>query len=388
MAGDDSQDQSQKTEEPTQHRLEEARKKGQIVFSREFITFVMFTAFTISLLAIGDYIYNSIIRRLAVFISAPHQFMMDSGNIMIVSSDAVIDMLPVFLIPMLILAFSAIAAGLMQTRFNISGDPLKPKLERISLMKGFGRVFSRKSLVEFLKGIVKITVIGVVCYYVLKPYFSFIETLPEYSLREVTGSIETLVLKVMLWVCIISAFMGGLDYLYQRYEYMKNNRMSIKDIREEFKQQEGDPHIKGKLKAIRAERARKRMMAEVPKADVVITNPTHYAVALKYDGKKMRAPMLVAKGADKVAQRIREVAEEHKVPIMRNPPLTRALYEAVDLDEEIPLEHYKAVAEVISYVYKLKGKNFGGGSGAGAGGGSGAGGAPSTPAIIPQIKLK
>lgn len=180
--------------------------------------------------------------------------------------------------------------------------------------------------------------------------------LASYDPMEMLGFLSFLSLKIMVGACCVMFIVAILDYVYQRFEFMKQMRMSKQEIKDEHKQQEGDPLVKSKLRQIRMERARQRMMANVPSADVVITNPTHFAVALKYDTGIMGAPICIAKGVDTVAFRIRELAEELDIPVVENPPLARALHASVDLDEEIPYEHYKAVAEVISYVYRLKGK--------------------------------
>jgi flagellar biosynthetic protein FlhB len=167
---------------------------------------------------------------------------------------------------------------------------------------------------------------------------------------------QAISIKVLTAICIFLFLLAIIDYLYQRFNILKSLRMSKHELKEEYKQQEGDPHVKQRLRALRRERAQKRMMANVPKADVIITNPTHYAIALKYDAATMQAPVLLAKGADEVAARIREKAGEHKIPIIRNPPLARILYDTTDVDDEIPIEHYQAVAKIIGYVYRLKGK--------------------------------
>ena len=197
---------------------------------------------------------------------------------------------------------------------------------------------------------------AVVAYYAVAPYFPHIKQLPDISVAGTLSYLFVTSRRMLIGICIIMFFIAIFDYLYQRYEYLKSLRMSKQEVRDEYKQQEGDPQVKQRLRQIRMERARKRMMAAVPTADVIVTNPTHYSVALKYDQATMRAPKVVAKGLDNIAMRIREVAKEHDIPLYENPPLAQALYATVDIDREIPAEHYKAVAEVISYVYRIKGK--------------------------------
>jgi flagellar biosynthetic protein FlhB len=223
-------------------------------------------------------------------------------------------------------------------------------------MAGAKRLFSSRSLVEFAKGLLKLGIVGGVSWYLMRPEFDRLERFTGFDVMQMLAVLNDLSLRLMGAVLAVMTAIAGLDFFYQKFQLMKSLRMSREDMREEYKQQEGDPMIKGRLKQLRLERARRRMMAEVPKADVVITNPTHFAVALRYDQTAMAAPRVVAKGADLVAKRIRELAEEAKVPIVENPPLARALFATVELDQEVPPEHYKAVAKVISYVMALRGR--------------------------------
>jgi flagellar biosynthetic protein FlhB len=223
-------------------------------------------------------------------------------------------------------------------------------------MKGLKRMFSMRSFVEFFKGIIKITIVGMICYSEIKGEIQDIPKSISMDMYELLSYLAGLCLKILVGACVALFFISILDYMYQKYEFMKSMKMTKQEIKDEYKQQEGDPHIKGKLKQIRMEKARKRMMAAVPTADVVITNPIHYAVALKYDQANGKAPVVVAKGVDKVAEKIKEIANENKVAIVRNPTLSRQLYADCELEQEVPFQHYQAVAEVISYVYKLKGK--------------------------------
>ena len=213
-----------------------------------------------------------------------------------------------------------------------------------------------RSVVEFIKSLLKITIVGSVAYIVVHPNIDYVRLMPDEDIQDIMHYLGAVTGKMLIGVTTVMFLIAALDYFYQRFEYMKNMRMTKQEIKDEYRQQEGDPHIKQKLRAIRRDRVRKRMMAEVPKSDVVITNPTHFAVALKYDEATMQAPKVLAKGKDKVALRIREIAEENKIPIVRNPPLARALYDNAEIDKEIPIEQYQAVAKVIGYVYKIKGK--------------------------------
>jgi flagellar biosynthetic protein FlhB len=352
----DEQDQSQKTEEPTSKKLEDAKKKGQGVNSREITNLFMLGAAAVVVTAILPGIMGNLASAMRPFLARPHLMHVGdadaSSGLMNIGGDLMAAMAG----PLAIFVVAALASGFVQRGFNFSAESMKPELKKISLLKGFKRLFSLRSVTEFAKGVAKLVIVGAVGVATVMPELEGLELLTSMSPEQFMDRIYVLVTRLLIGVCAVVALIAGLDYLYQRFEFMKQMRMSRQEIKDEYKQTEGDPHIKGKIRQLRQERARGRMMAAVPDADVVLTNPTHYAVALKYDDKTMGAPTLVAKGADLVAKRIREVAEESEVPIVENPPLTRALYAAVDLDQEVPVEHYKAVAEVIGYVWRLKGK--------------------------------
>lgn len=351
-----NEDPSQKTEEPTQHRLEQAQKKGQIAYSREVNNFFVMLALALMIAWIFPNLLDRVKLTLAPYITRPHDVPISAASLRDILSDTFLDMGVILLAPLSIVVLLVLGAAFIQSKFLFAVERIKPKLEKISVLKGVKRLFSMRSVVEFLKGIVKISIVTVVGVIAVQDDLPRLRVLASYEVLEILGFLSALALKVMVGVCCVMFLVAILDYIYQRHEFMKQMRMSKQEIKDEYKQQEGDPHIKSKLRQIRMERARQRMMANVPSADVVITNPTHYAVALTYDTSIMGAPVLVAKGVDAVAFRIRDLAKEHDIPIVENPPLARALHAAVDLDEEIPYEHYKAVAEVISYVYKLKGK--------------------------------
>lgn len=353
---DESQDESQKTEEPTHKRLQDALKRGQIFSSKEVSNLAILMVLALALALIFPVMFKKTAYNMAPFIQSPHRFAMDMGNIQILFTD-------IFLIGLAIMGMiggaaivAALVSNFMQHDLVFSAEPMKPKLEKISILKGFKRIFSMKSVVEFVKGLLKITLMGAIGLYAAWPHQGYLQQLPNYELIESLQFIDAILIRMLIGICSAMVMLAIIDYLYQRFEYIKSMRMSRKEIKDEYKEQEGDPHIKAKIKSIRMERARKRMMAAVPEADVVVTNPTHYAVAMKYETGKMPAPMVVAKGVDQIALNIREVAERNNVPLVENRPLARALYDNVEIDEIIPEEHYQAVAEIISYVYKLKGK--------------------------------
>jgi flagellar biosynthesis protein FlhB len=354
----DDQDPAQKTEEPTQRRLEEAVKKGQIAFSREITSFLVLGGFLYFITWLLPSDSRKAANMLESFIDHAGDIRLNDNNIGEILKRSIGYYGQLVAVPLAIAAFAALFSSFIQNgKIIFSFDPVTPKLEKISPLKGLGKMFSAKSLVEFLKGIIKIAIIIIVIYLTLYDQFNHLKVLHDDSLATIGYYIKELNREVLTVVCIMMAIIAAMDFLYQRHSYMQNLRMSKHEIKEEYKQTEGSPEVKSKLRALRMEKAKRRMMAEVPKADVIITNPTHYSIALKYDGAKSKAPICIAKGIDKVAFAIREIAKDNDIPIIEDRPLARAMYDKVELDEEIPVEYYKAVAEIISYVYKIKGKS-------------------------------
>lgn len=346
----------EKTEEPTHKRLEDARKKGQVAYSKEVGNFFMIFTLTIIVIMLAPSVMKNTSANLAEYLSRAAEFEATPSGFADMGASAVINTLKALALPFILLVAAAFAASFIQNGFNISADPITPKLEKISIKKGFERIFSQRSFMEFVKGIIKIIIIGIVAYFAVIGKIKTLEQTPSAETEDVMFLLKSLCSSILVAVCVAIFLIAIMDFMYQKLQFIKQMRMSKHEIKEEYKQQEGDPKIKGKLKQMRMERARKRMMAAVPTADVVITNPTHYAIALKYEQDKTAAPIVVAMGVDKIAERIKELAEENKVPIVRNAPLARALYDEGDLEKEIPFAHYQSVAEVISYVYKLKNK--------------------------------
>lgn len=353
---EDSGDDSQKTEEPTQKRLEDARKKGQVASSREVNHWFMILGGTVAVMALAPAASRDLRALLARFVELPHAIPADAGNLRAVFGELLatvgLVMLPVFLL----LVVAAVGAALAQNGVAVSAENIRPQLDRISLGSGVRRLFSLKALAEFGKGLAKLVIVGAVAFAVLWPELALIERLPSMAVDESTALMWRLSIRLLIAVLSIVTLIAGADFLFQKFQFLHQMRMSRQDIRDEMKQSEGDPQVKGRLRQIRRERAQRRMMQAVPTASVVVTNPTHFAVALKYELDAMAAPLVVAKGTDLVALKIREIAEAHGVPVMENPPLARALHAGVEIGEEIPVEHYKAVAEIIGYVMRLKGK--------------------------------
>lgn len=349
--GDDASD---KTEEPTPKRQGDAREKGQVAKSREVDHWIMILAGTMAISIFGPKMLADLRNLLVFYFESAHVVPIapnEIGSVLMQLTWKV----GLILAPMFgLLIVAAVAAGMLQHGILVSPEMLKPKFSKISPMAGFKRIFSTRGLIEFAKGALKIAIIGAFGYWLLRHDFDELEKFIFIDHVQTLALTLALSMKLLIGVLSILTLIAILDFGYQKYQMLRDMRMSREEIREEYKQSEGDPIVKGRLRQLRMERTRRRMMAAVPKSDVVITNPTHYAVALQYDQSSMDAPKLVAKGTDLVAHRIRDLAAEHNVPIVENPPVARALYAAVDIDREIPPEHYKAVAEIIGYVMKLR----------------------------------
>ena len=241
----------------------------------------------------------------------------------------------------------------MQHRFVWSAESLKPKFSKISPLSGAKRIFGKQAAANFAKGLFKVITLGAVMVAILWPERSRLDSMMRFDPDALLGVTRTLTLQLLGAVVALLALVAIGDYLFQYRQWFERQKMSLREMKEEFKQSEGDPHIKGRIRQLRVARMKKRMMAAVPKASVIITNPTHYSVALSYE-RGMSAPICVAKGMDNIALKIREIAREHDIPIVENVPLARALYATVEVDDEIPVEHYHAVAEIIGYVMGLK----------------------------------
>ena len=349
MAGDD-QDKSQKTEEPTQKKLDDAKKKGDVVDSREVTNWFVLLSGT---LAIGLFLpaaAGMMVRDLTRFLERPHDIAIGQESLGLLLTEVSVGIGVAIALPMLLFVAAAIAAPLVQHGLIFTTEKMKPSLDKISPLGGLKKMFSLRSITELIKGLLKITMVAVVALVVIMSALKDLNHIPTTELATVLHLLFILAVKIFAGVVIILTALAIFDYMYQTFEHRKKLRMTRQEVRDEHKQSEGDPHVKARLRAIRMERSRQRMMQAVPTADVVITNPTHFAVALSYDQEMMAAPKVVAKGVDAVAFRIRETAEEHGIPIFENPPLARGIYATSELDEFIRPEHFKAVAEIIAFV--------------------------------------
>ena len=346
-------DDTERTEEPTAKKLEDAFQRGDVAKSQEVTTWFMLAAATLVLFAFASRSMGDVTRALGLMFEHAHDMRIDADSMIALIGRLGMTLGAAVAVPAIVMIMAAVAGNLVQHRIVFSWDPVTPKLSKISPVAGFKRLFSLSSLVNFAKGLVKLLIVGTVIVATLWPdrgrLFDLLTADPA-LLMPVT---RELALKMFGASVVAFAIVAALDFAYQRHRWHEKQRMSIKELRDEYKQMEGDPAVRAKLRQIRMERARRRMMNEVPDATVVIANPTHFAVALKYE-TGMNAPRCVAKGTDLVALRIRTIAEEARVPVVENPPLARALHAAVEIDQEIPSEHYRAVAEVIGYVMRQR----------------------------------
>ncbi|HXR85650.1 MAG TPA: flagellar biosynthesis protein FlhB [Stellaceae bacterium] len=351
----EERDSGQQTEEPSQRKLQQARRRGQVAQSREVNTWFMLMAGTGIVLFIGPTAATSIAATLRAFLTLQHYLGRD--GVRWDAIQATIGQIAfVLLLPLLVVVAAAAGGTLLQIGLVFATEKLGFDLSRISPLAGFKRLFSPRSAIEFFKSMAKVAAVSAVAGWMALPSLATLAHMVREPAELMPHELYNLILRLLFGVLAVVTVLALFDYGYQRFSFLRSMRMSKQEVKEENKQAEGDPVIRARLRAIRMNRARKRMMAAVPKASVVITNPTHYAVALQYDMGDSGAPKVVAKGADLVALKIREIATEHDVPIVENPPLARALYAGVEIDREIPPEHYKAVAEIISYVFRLKGK--------------------------------
>jgi flagellar biosynthetic protein FlhB len=354
MSNDDTEEAS-KTEDPSAKRIEDARKRGDVSKSQEVTTWFMLAGTGSVIALMAPWTASNLMQQLKIVMANADRYEIGGNQFGAFFTALAQAIIGAAIVPMVVLTAVAVIGNLVQHRPLISVDPLIPKLSKISPLRGFGRLFSRDSLVNFLKGLFKLAIIATVMFFTLWPERNRLDTMVTGDPATILITVEQLTLKVIWAALAIVTVIAIADLVYQRSRWWTRHKMTLQEVRDEFKQMEGDPKVKGRIRQLRMERGRQRMMGQVPKATVIIANPTHYAVALKYD-RDMAAPLCVAKGMDDLALRIRAVGEENDVPVIENPPLARALYASVEIDQTIPGEHFKAVAQVIGYVMRLKAK--------------------------------
>ena len=348
-------DPESKTEEATPRKLEEARKKGDVAKSMDVGSALSLMGATSVIVFGGSYFATQIAEDLLPFISSPHQMMggLDAGAGLEIGMHALWAVAPFLGAVALATILGGAGGSLMQTGLTFSAEKMKPKWDKVSPMGGFKRIFGPDGLMQFVQTFAKLLAVCFICWLVLKPHIREFENMAAMTPATILPLSRDLMIALMASTLVFLLFTAGADFIWQKMRFAKRQRMSKEELKEDYKQTEGDPHVKAKLRQIRMQKGRQRMMQNVPTATVIVTNPTHYSVALRYE-KGDAAPVCVAKGVDALALRIREVATEHKVPIVENVPLARALYAVVDIDETIPREHFDAAAKVIGFVMQKR----------------------------------
>ncbi len=347
-------DEGDKTEDPTPHRKREARRKGQVFKSMEFNSALNVLGVMFLFMVLGERVFEAFSRLLENYLGNIAAYPLTLGNMRYVSIEAFefFFMLvgPVFAVAFLV----GIASNLAQVGFLFTGENIKPQLKKLNPLEGVKKILSRKALFELFKALSKIGIIGTVTYFFLRENLDRLLVLMAQEVQLSATVLWDMIVTLGLIVGLVFILLSILDYIYQRYEHLQQLKMSKREIKEEHKHLEGDPQVKSKLKEKQRYIARQRMLQEVPEADVVITNPTEIAVALRYREGEDQAPVLLAKGVEVLAQRIREIAEDYEVPMVENPPIARGIWESTELGEEIPVEMYQAVAEILAMVYRMQ----------------------------------
>ena len=344
----------EKTEQPSSRRRDQARQDGNFATSKEVSSFFSILGAVLVLYFSGVWMFMGVADFMKKsFLSFGGEMTVQSalGLFSDVSYKLLLLILPAMAIPL----FGALSY-VVQNGVNLSTKPITPDLNRINPIEGVKRLFSLNSIADLVKSVMKLTIITYVVYGTVKAEWLTLPFVMEMELVGALAYMSTISFRIMVKTVWVLALIAGIDYLYQRWNYEKGLRMSKDELKEESRESEGDPHVRARIKAIQREMARKRMMQDVPTADVVVTNPTHLSVAIRYDRSKSDAPVVVAKGSGHLAMKIREIAAENKVPLVENKPLARHLYKNVEVGMQVPVDVYKAVAEVLAYVYRLKGK--------------------------------
>jgi flagellar biosynthetic protein FlhB len=348
----EEKDQDSKTEEATPRKLDEARKKGDVAKTPDLASWLSLMGASAVLLIGGGWFSTRMAAELVPFLAQPHAMVdaLHAGAGVEIGTRAIWSTVPLLGAIALATIVGGAGGNLIQSGFLFTGEKIKPKLEKISPLKGAKRIFGPDGLVQFIKTLLKVIAISAIAWVVLKPHTREMEAMAAMTPAAILPMARDLAVAIIGATLAFLGVTAFADFLWQRHRFAKRMRMTREELKDDYKQSEGDPHVKAKLKQIRAQKGRQRMMQNVPNATVIVTNPTHYSVALKYEPGKDAAPLCVAKGVDALALKIREVAREHEVPIIEDVPLARALYATVDVDEVIPREHFEAAARVIGFV--------------------------------------
>ncbi len=350
----EDKDNSQKTEQPTQKKIEESLKKGNIAYSREVTSFIMILLFSIVVILFLSDLFKNAVYKLAPLVTDIASYPADytSSDVVEILFRILKDLAILILLPLFISVLGAFLGSFIQNGIIYAPEAPMPQLSRISPFSGLKRIFSKKSLVEFVKGIFKICLIAAIAWFAIRADLPKLDTIYDYSMIAAIALLGSMTSKMLIAICIALAFLSAVDWIYTKFAHLEDLKMTKEELKEEMKQSEGDPEIKARIRAVRNARARQRIAATVPKADVIITNPTHYSIALQYNPDEMHAPKVIAKGRDLMALRIREIAAEHNIPRVEQPEVARGLYRDCEEGEFITVEYYKAVAQILSKIKK------------------------------------
>jgi len=350
------QSSEEKTEQATPKKRQDAREKGEVAKSRELPSVAVLLASLLTFVFFGSYMYSHINMIMKNLFSLPFSKELKVLDFIDFAQEIVISFL-VSLGPLLaLIVVAAILSNIMQVGFMLSGKAIMPKLSKLDPIKGFGRLFSKQSVMELLKTLFKLVIVSSIGYFTIRNEMKNIYLLGDMDLDSIVVYVLVTTFKLFVRCALAMIVIVIADYAFQKYEFENKLKMTKQEVKDEHKNTEGDPQVKARIRSIQAEMARKRMMQDVPDADVIITNPTRLAIAIKYDGSAMNAPKLIAKGAGEIAKKIREIAQKHGIPIVENKKLARSMYSQVEIDQEVPANLYQAVAEVLAYIYKLKAK--------------------------------
>jgi flagellar biosynthesis protein FlhB len=347
----------EKTEEPTGRRLEDARKKGDVAKSMEVPSAAVLLVGLLTLYLLGGFMLQNCLELLRHYLSNLHSIQIIPGNMLVLTIETMKHVAILTGPVLLVLLITALAANYAQIGFLYTTEKIEPQLEKIDPIKGFGRIFSLQTLANTIKSVAKLGIVSYVSYKEIMRNLNGIMPLMDQEPYNILIFYARVSFWIFLKAALIIAILAAIDYAFQRWQFMNKMKMTKQEVKEEAKMTEGDPYIKGRIRSIQMQMARKRMMAEVPKADVIITNPTHLAIALVYDPTIMSAPTVLAKGAGVIAQRIKEIAQEYNIPVIEDKPLAQSLYKLVEINEQIPENLFQTVAEILAYVYQLKKKS-------------------------------
>lgn len=352
----EDQDEASKTEEASEHKLQRAREEGHVPISQEVKSWFMLFGALLLMWALAPTVMKLTSKAIVKFIEHPEQMPVDPLGLRDLLRETAFDVLLAMLVPFSLFIVLAIVGATVQIGLMYAPKRLSLKWDRLNLFANAQEFITKAKIVEMLKGFAKLCAVGYAAWLVVRPRLIHVLDSTSFDIAGFLDLLSHLLLLMLTAMIMIFFVVAFADYFYQKFSYLKKQRMTKQEVKDEYKQTEGDPQIKMRLRSIRQEKFRKRMMSNVPNATVVVTNPTHFAVALRYEPEETEAPVCVAKGQDFMALKIKEIAAANDVPIVENPPLARALFATVDIDKPIPTEHWTAVAEVIKYVYNLKGR--------------------------------